>query len=32
MRIRITGEKSLIDDLGAEFVRHGVQIEAVEGS
>jgi len=32
MRIRITGEKSVIDDLGAEFARHGVQAEPVEGS
>lgn len=32
MRIRITGEKSVIDDLGAEFARHGVQVEPVEGS
>ena len=32
MRIRITGEKSVVDDLRAEFVRHGVQVEPVEGS
>ena len=30
MRIRITGEKSFIDDLGAELARHGEQVEPVE--
>ena len=32
MRIRITGEKSFIDDLGAEFARHGEVVEPVERS
>ena len=32
MRIRITGEKSFIDDLGAELTRHGEHVEPVEGS
>ncbi|MBA2660535.1 MAG: hypothetical protein H0U72_13650 [Nitrosospira sp.] len=32
MRIRIAGEKSVIDDLGAEFARDGVQVESVENS
>lgn len=32
MRIRITGEKSFMDELGAELARNGVQTEAVETS
>lgn len=32
MRIRITGEKSVIDDLGAELARHGEGVESVERS
>jgi hypothetical protein len=32
MRIRITGEKPIIDDLRAEFGRHGIEVEPVEGA
>lgn len=32
MRIRITGEKSFIDDLSAELAKQGVQVEPVESS
>ncbi|MDQ3187223.1 MAG: hypothetical protein M3Q16_12370 [Pseudomonadota bacterium] len=32
MRIRITGEKSVIDDLSAELARQGAQVEPAEGS
>lgn len=32
MRIRITGEKSFMDELGAELARDGVRTEAVETS
>ena len=32
MRIRITGEKSFIDDLSAELAGQGAQVEPVEGS
>lgn len=32
MRIRITGEKSFIDDLSAELTGQGAQVEPVEGS
>ncbi|MEO8767072.1 MAG: hypothetical protein ABI363_01775 [Nitrosospira sp.] len=32
MRIRITGEKLVIDDLGAELARHGEGVEFVERS
>lgn len=32
MRIRITGEKPIIEDLGAELRQHGVEVESAEGS